>query len=394
MPSFKRFPCAQASWLLLAAGLALALAAYLYATSTGLAGTSDSYYYLYAAATLQRKGQLLMPDGSPFRAWPPLFPLVLAALGGPGLVRWLNGVALLGAVAAWSAVGYQLLPRGRALLLPLLLGLGAPALVVGKFVWSEPLFNLLWASYFAALLGWLRRGGWALGLLATALGCLLPLQRLAGIFLLLGVGAGLPWRTARQLAHPSPWALLAHLAGTSVGILAWQLLKHPFSFTEIAKFLQPLPILASYAFVLWRWLLPLPLTGLTALPPAVWAGLLALLLGVLWPPATSHSSGPAATGSIGLSGSRMLFYSLLVSLALLVYSAMRNRIGADVYEAERYFSPLYPIVLVLALRRYPAAVGAGTTRIAMALLLAWVFYQGLRLAHNAQQLRHLPSLHV
>ncbi|MEJ7660876.1 MAG: hypothetical protein WKG07_15275 [Hymenobacter sp.] len=80
--------------------------------------------------------------------------------GGPGPLRWLNGLALLGALAAWSSVGFRLLPGRRALALPLLLGLGAPALVVSKFVWSEPLFNLLWAGYFLALLSWLRRASW------------------------------------------------------------------------------------------------------------------------------------------------------------------------------------------------------------------------------------------
>jgi len=390
---FKRIANGRVGQLvLLALAAVLALAGYLYATGTGLAGTSDSYHYLYAAHTLRQKGQLLMPDGSPFRAWPPLFPLVLAGLGGPGPVRWLNGLALLGALAAWSAVGYWLLPGRRARVLPLLLALGAPALVVSKFVWSEPLFNLLWAGYFLSLLSWLRRGGWGRGLLATALGCLLPLQRLAGLFLLAGVGAGLAWPGAAGVGRPGRRARLGHLAGTVSGLVIWQLIDRPdFSLGDSPLLGNPLPILADYGFVLGRWLVPLPAASLPALPAIGWVGLLGMLLVLLWPRPLGQSGLAATPSPYGLLSGRMLFGSLLLSLLFLVYSAVRGRIGADVYEAERYLTPLYPPVVLLVLLRWPAA-GGWATRLGPALLVAWVLYQGLRLAHNADQLRQLPSV--
>ena len=391
MADFKQLATSRAGRrvaLGLAAGLALA--GYLYATGTGLAGTSDSYHYLYAARALRQQGQLLLPGSRPFGIWPPLFPLVLAALGGAGPVRWLNGLALLGALAAWSAVGYRLLPGRRALALPLLLGLGAPALVVSKFVWSEPLFNLLWAGYFLALLSWLRRGGWGRGLLATALGCLLPLQRLAGLFLLAGVGAGLAGPGAAGAGRPGRLARLGHLAGTVSGLIIWQLLTRPaFSLGSSRPLRNPLPIMADYGFVLGRWLVPLPAASLPALPAAGWVGLLGMLLVLLWP--RPHGELVAAPGPRGLLGGRMLFGSLLLSLLPLVYSAMRGRIGADVYEAERYLTPLYPPVILLVLLRWPAA-GRWAPRLGPALLVAWVLYQGLRLAHNASQLRQLPAM--
>ena len=393
MIDYRRFSAARAGGLVVGLAAVLLLAAYWYATATGLAGTFDSYHYLHAAYTLRHQGQLLMPDGSPFRAWPPLFPVVLAALGGGGPVRWLNGLALLGALGAWSVVGYRLLPGRRALALPLLLGLSTPALVCSKFVWSESLFSLLWAGYFLALLGWLRRGGWARGLLATALGCLLPLQRLAGVFLLLGVGLGLLGRGAVPAGQPGRPARLAHLAGTAGGVLAWQLLASPFSLGTVAHPLNPLPIVADYGFVLWRWLLPLPAASLAALPPLLWAGLLALLLVGLRPQAAGHPELAPAPAHAALTGSRMLFNSLAVSLLLLVYSATRDRIMSDVYEAERYLTPLYPAVLVLVLRRYPVASRYGAF-LAPVLLVAWVLYQGARLAHNVHQLHQLPPLHA
>ena len=371
---------------------ALALAGYLYATGTGLAGTSDSYHYLYAARTLRQKGHLLMPSGRPFQVWPPLFPLVLAALGSPGPVRWLNGLALLGALAAWSAVGFRLLPGRRALALPLLLALGAPALAVSKFVWSEPLFNLLWAGYFLVLLGWLRRGGWGWGLLATGLGCLLPLQRLVGLFLLVGVGVGLMWPGAAGVGRLSRRARLGHLVGAVSGLLIWQLISRSgFSLGNPTRLNNPLPILADYGFVLWRWLVPLPAASLPALPAVGWAGLLVLVLVGLWPRPVSPSECRALPGRDVLLSSRMLFGSLLLSLLCLTFSGMRGRSGTDVFEAERYLTPLYPPVLLLVLLRW-SAVGRWAARLGPALLVAWVLYQGLRLGHNAYHLRGLPAI--
>ena len=393
MPDFKqiaRGPAGRRAALGLSA--ALALAGYLYATGTGLAGTFDSYHYLYAAHTLRQKGQLLMPGGGPFQAWPPLFPLVLAALGGPGPVRWLNGLALLGTLAAWSAVGYRLLPGRRALALPLLLALGAPALVVSKFVWSEPLFNLLWAGYFLVLLTWLRRGGRWWGLLATALGGLLPVQRLAGLFLLAGVGAGLLGPGAAGVGRPGRRARLAHLAGTLSGFVLWKLIARPDLVLGSSSTLRnPLPVLADYGFVLGRWLVPLPAASLPALLAAGWVGLLAGLLVLLWPRPAGLGALVAWPRPYVLLGGRLLFGSLLCTLLALAYSAMRGRSGVDVYEAERYLTPLYPPVMLLVLMRWPSA-GTWARRLGPALLVGLVLYQGLRLAHNADQLRRLPPI--
>lgn len=379
-----------ASWLSGTTSVVLALATYSYTTSTGLAGTSDSFHYMHAAATWLAKGQVLMSDGSPFQLWTPLFPLVLAALGGNGPIHWLNAVALVGVLASWSIVGHWLLPRRQALVLPLLLGVSTPALVVSKFVWSEPLFNLLWAAYFLALLNWLRRGSWSLSLLATALGWLLPMQRLAGVFLLAGVGVGLLWADAAQTGRPSRWARLLHLAGAASGVVCWQLI-HTLDIGTASKLLQPMPILADYGFVLGRWLLPLPAASLHALPPLLWASVLVLFLVGIWPRSGPKCVEISPRVSLIQVGNRMLYSSLLLSLLLLIYGALHDRNGADVFDAERYLSPLYPPVMLLILQRW-SGVSSRITRYGLAMLLVWLLYLGLRLAHNAYQLRQLPPM--
>jgi hypothetical protein len=370
------------------AASALALALYAYASSQGLAGTSDSFHYLYAAQSLRQTGQLLMPNGSAYQFWPPLYAVTLSALGSIQDVRWLHGLALLGGLAAWSATGYGLLPAKRAWALPWLLALSSPALATSKFIWSEPLFNLLWAVYFLALLSWLRRGGWGLGLLATGLGCLLPLQRIAGVFLLVGVAIGLLWPATRRLVKPGLGAQLAHLFGAASGLLLWQWHRWPASalggIVRPASHAVSVPqVMAEYSFVVVRWLLPVSSAWL---PNLGWIVLLAVVLWLLRPKLVR----PNDAASRPMLAARMLFAGLVCTLLLLTLAAWRERIGHDQYEAERYLSALYPPVLLLVLLAWPTNV-RWVARLGPVLLVAWLLYQGVRVGRNAHRLHQLPG---
>lgn len=370
------------------AASALALALYAYATSQGLAGTSDSFHYLYAAQSLRQTGQLLMPNGSAYQFWPPLYAVLLSGLGSIQYVRWLHGLALVGGLVAWSATGYSLLPAKRARVLPWLLALSSPALVISKFIWSESLFSLLWAMYFLALLHWLRRGGWPLGLLATGLGCLLPLQRIAGVFLLAGVAIGLLWPTTKQLVKPSLGAQLAHLAGTVSGLLLWQWHRWPASalggIVRPAAHAVSVPqVMAEYSFVVVRWLLPVSSAWL---PSLGWIVLLALVLWLLHLTLRKQ----LAAASWPMLAARMLLAGLLCTLFLLTLAAWRERIGHDQYEAERYLSALYPPVLLLVLLAWPTNA-RWAVRLGPIMLVAWLLYQGVRVGHNTHRLHQLPG---
>jgi hypothetical protein len=377
----------------------LALAIYSYTIATGLAGTFDSYHYLYAAQTLRQSRQLLTPEGVLYQAWPPLFPVVLSLIGAPGPVVWLNGIALFGSLVAWSVVGRQVLPLRRVWALPLLLALGSPTLVVSKFIWSEPLFNVLWASYFMLLLTWLHRGGKALGLLATFVGCLMPLQRIAGAFLLAGIGIGLTWSGKGKLVRPSRWAQIAHFLGASSGLALWQLHRWsglvPGSLTFISsgKAIRLLASLADYGFVLGRWLVPLPVTFLHIVPVLVWVSVLGLLLWVLRPRLFSSGEIDSLAPTLTIVSSRMLFMALLLSVSFLAAATMLERIGNGLHEAERYLTPLYPVVILLVLLAWPTRK-RWAVKLGPGLLVAWTLYQGVRVGHNAHQLQQLPPADI
>jgi hypothetical protein len=128
----------------------LALAAGAWLTRSGLALTSDSVQYLAAGARLPADHALLGLTGEPFTKWPPLVPLVIAAIAAiglplPGTLRLVN---LLAYALTAGALGRYLYRTTRHLWLALA---GALAIVLHPWMgyvhghlWSEPLF-LLWS---------------------------------------------------------------------------------------------------------------------------------------------------------------------------------------------------------------------------------------------------------
>jgi len=383
-------------WVAAAAGLQVAL--YVVATQPGLAGTSDSVIYLHAAHTLRTAGQLLNPDGSPYRFWPPLYPLLLAAAHGAGAARLLHGACLVGGLAGWSWLGRRLLPTAAALALPWLLALSTPWLVVSKFVWGETLFLALVAAYAVALfqaLRWQQRHWW---IVATVLAALLPLARTAGFFLLLGVGIGLLLHRATRLG----WRSVLHLAVAAVGGIAWHvyalLVAAPSVYRLNRGWAQFFSSAADYGFVLARWLLPVKAAWRPEFP-LLWAALLVGFFAVGWPRRAMLSSVPTATPP----DTQKLFLRLLWAMAstfvlLLLVSTTFTRSASGLYDSERYASVLVGPVLLLVLHRASAEAASArharswAARGVLLVLLAWVAYSGARALGNARQLRQVPGM--
>ena len=400
--------------LVLGAGMLVQLALFLYTTVPGLAGTSDSRLYLHAAHTLRATGQLLNPDGSPYRYWPPLYPLLLAAVGSLNGARLLHGAALLGSLLLWSWLGRQLLPRRRALLVPLLLALSAPGLLVGKFVWAECVFMLLVAAYVAALLQWLRTARVEWAVLATVVGVLLPLQRTLGLFLLAGGGAALLLGTWRHLAARGRGLLLLHLLLSGLGGVLWQayallVVAAPSRYHPPRGWGQLLSSLADYGFVLGHWLLPLPVSARAELPNVLWVAILLGLFAVLWPRRRPGRQFGELLSARGLAGEpanpafpaapgyrfstqlvREVLWGAAVALVALVAAlTVFAQSAAGVHDAERYASVLFGPVVLLVLAAWPARAPRWLGRLLLGL---WLLGLAGRAVHVARDLRQVPPL--
>ena len=394
-------PARAKQWLGCAVGLAVLVQLTLFATATapGLAGTSDSIYYLHAAQTLRDSGRLLNPDGTAYRYWPPLYPMLLRACGSLAAIRVLHGACLLGSLLLWSWLGARLLPARRALVLPMLLALSTPWLLVSKFIWAESGFLLLFAAYAVLLFQWLRTGRGSWWAAATAVGFVLPMQRTLGVFLLAGIGVELLLGGWRWLPIRKSLLVALHLVISVVGGLVWQwyalLMAGPSRYHPSRGWGALLSSLADYGFVLGRWLLPLPTAGRTLLPHAVWAAVLLLLFGLLWPrrPLEVRST-KLSVELVSTEMPNQLMLQMLwgVSVTLITLVAMLTifaQSAAGIHDTERYASILFAPVLLLVLVAWPAQAPRWLGR---ALVAMWLLCAALRAGHVAMDLRRLKPL--
>ena len=386
-------------WPLLLPGLLL-LGLFLYMTAPGFAGTGDSRHYLWAAYSWREAGRLLAPDGRLYRYWGPLYPVLLAAFWGPGALRALHGAALLVQLGLWGRVGQCLLPPDRARWLPWLLALSTAVLVPAKFVWSETVFGALAAAYVFGLLAWVRSGraGW-LGL-ATAAGFLLPLQRTAGFFWLVGVGVGL---LLTGQGRGRVWPLLGHWALCAAGGLAWsyyaEMLAGPPTY-QTKTVWDALGSVADYGYVLTRWFLPLAASW-RGLLPLVWALTLPVVLYGLFPKRewVTMAKDASFASPTALRGQRLLWWTVMLTLLALLLATAAHRAAAGPHNVERYCAVLAGPVLLLALAWWPGVVavrlpGRGAWRRWMGCLLLglWLAYSAVRAGHNVQQQRQQKVL--
>ena len=375
------------------------LALFLYMTGPGLGGTSDSVHYLWAAHTLRETGHLLEPDGTPYRYWGPLYPVLLAGFFSFNGVRLMHGVALLGQLVLWTRMGRWLLPPSRVTGLPLLIALSTAVLVPAKFIWSEPVFGALAAAYFYALLAWSRNGRGSWLAVATVAGFILPLQRTSGLFLLVGAGVGLlltgQWRRF--------WLpLLGHWAGCAAGGLAWnyyaEVVAGPPVYQAVKGWADLGSSMADYGFVLVRWFLPLAASWLAAWP-RLWAlALPTLLLLLLWPRHQRSSEksavefSEAAPIASPTNQLRLLWWVVVVTLVALLAATNATRAAAGPHDAERYCAVLVGPVMILALASWPASTRTLWFWLGRVLLAGLLLYAAGRVVHNAHRLREYPPI--
>ena len=165
--------------------------------------SQDSAYYISAARNLLAGRGLTCFDGTPFVAWPPLFPLTLAGLGRLGIEplagAWLVNTLAFGVVVFLTGILLARSVRDRALVV-----IGTVAVMVSPAffdtaitVLTEPVFALI-IALLTLLLGRFSARGRMLDFLPiVALTALAPLQRYMGMTII--PAAALAILTAREL---------------------------------------------------------------------------------------------------------------------------------------------------------------------------------------------------
>jgi hypothetical protein len=358
-------PGRAAPWVPVAAAAAL-FAAGAALTRHGAAVTPDSVQYLSAAVHAARGQGLassitdlpVTPAQVPFAAWPPLYPLGLAALLRLGLplfeaARWLGVV--LTALAAFPLAAVARRTAGPRAVGPAVLAyaLFFPPVMLAGFAWSEPAFILLSLSSLALLgraLSTEPRYPWpeaAAGLLAGAA----MLTRYVG-FTLIGASVVGLWLLTLERAPRRFWGgLLAYLLPAALPNALWlgrNRLVTGFWFGDARPeaWFPVNRILADLGRTLTLdWVAPSArLGGIAGLALGITgaAGAL-LLLGLLASRARAlRYPEPRPGGGLGFV---LWLYAATFLLAMIVLS---RQVGFDPLNT-RYLVPAYPALLVLAI---------------------------------------------
>ena len=194
-----------------------------YSASIGLKWTDDSYNYVAASESFLANQTFLCADGTPFAFWPPLFPIVLAALHWLGIPLVVFHALLLIVISLQLAVISQrfITSLYLRLLFVALCVWGVYVQMIAVFVWSELFFLFLLLLHYLLFLKRKELTLWWIA--ATCVAVALCLQRSAGVFYLAGVMMVWLWENKSNWKH---WLQVGFSFVLSIsGWLWWQLTK-------------------------------------------------------------------------------------------------------------------------------------------------------------------------
>ncbi|QHT68446.1 hypothetical protein GXP67_18255 [Rhodocytophaga rosea] len=189
-------------WIITSGAILALMLVWFAGYSHGPRFTYDSINYIYAGHALIEKGEFLRPHEQPYIEWPPLYPMLIAALDVfPG--NLLLKILVIQAIIMSVTVGLSIKLAYNWIKEPFVFGVfcmaivfSTPLLVVNHFVWSESLFCLLTVIQLSVLIHYIQYPR-PLSLVDLMLaGMLLCLQRHVGIFFIIGTSIAIWLYTA------------------------------------------------------------------------------------------------------------------------------------------------------------------------------------------------------
>ena len=320
----------------------------------------DAVYFLSTASNFLAGEGWRDFSGAPVVGWPPLFPLLLAALDGIGIDPVVGGRWVHAAAFGWIiwAAGLYLHSNLRSRLLVLtataIIAASLPLAHSASHLLTEPLFVLLTLLALIQLAAFLNHGGrtslwWAAVLTALAALTCYPGMVLIGVGVLLVLGRRTPPLVARlkdamvfgTVASVPLAGVLMHnravsgtLTGPSFG--SGQSLSDGLSqIVEVFRtWVVPPNTPDGVAYLLWL------AVGLVGLAGA------AVVLGVPRMRSNSHKQDPeAAPPSVGL-GPALPFGGFAVAYLVLMIAVVPFAVGQAI--DSRYLLPIYVPLLLAA----------------------------------------------
>lgn len=304
--------------------------------------TPDSVHYLSAAENLLEGlgyATSVVPWDGPFprpiAEWPPLYPAVLAALGGTAAGAWALS-SLLMAASTWQVA------RAAPLVGALVFAVSPAVVSVHAYAWSEPLFLLLAILSLRSQERLLEEPGRKTLLIAAALAALACLTRYLGVALVISGALTL-------LAHRRRLAAFAYAALSAVPLGLWLLRNQSVAGTLAGRRSasgRGLPeLLREAAETVGGWIVPV-----TSLRIAALAALLAL--GVVLVRRSDRADRP---------------WIAFAAVYLMLVLVLARAVAFDPLTT-RLLVPLVPPVAVVAARRWNPGKPALATATALLLV--------------------------
>lgn len=352
-----------------------------YTNSCGLYSTHDSKFYLQAARMMQEEGRFELFYSAVFSHWPPLYPFILSFFTQlPALYTFLHTSCLLLSFGLWLSMSRQILRKSYTRnLYAALLGLSTPWLLVGHFVWSEAVFILLFSAYLYFLLRFMATENSFFLVAATPFAFLLPWQRVAGVFVFMGVAAGVVlFYFPLFKKHWQKWVLHGLLSSFSfvswfaytTFVLEGRSLRDALGAAAIAASI--LQSVQDYLQTFSRWLVPEIIPDLLSF---------SLVVAFLVVPIFFIDRKTMRGRITGFLWSMMLVYLLLYISA----PAISAEVGG-IDETERFLSVIYPVFflsLLFSVEQFSASKKPKLRRFLLTFIIIWLLYPTMRFVKNA-----------
>lgn len=366
-------------WLVYLAGLGIFLFLQQYATYCQLGQTYDSRDYLAAARGWSQEYHMLDQWGGPYIERPPLFPLVLAALGTESKtgIRLFNALWAMGSLLIFMFLAERILQSDILwIIYGGALAFSTPLLMDHSFLWSEPLFIFLLALLLFFLRRYLEQKENGDFILLVLCSILLVLQRTQGVMVISAVAVILLNKNAFWASLPR-----AGIYFFSSLLLWFAWVYHCLSIgglyfhSSIGDLFQYIPHnLYWHVEAISAWLLPLPLSFPFRL--IILMGLLILLFSI-WNTFKSE-----------LAPGKRSFLWACIWIFLLYTFGMLIQQATNFSDSTRYQSPNYPLVFLFLLGLLDIwkefFQNKWGKRILFVGLSIWLLYPAVRSIKNAQ----------
>ncbi|WP_044203061.1 hypothetical protein [Flammeovirga sp. OC4] len=349
----------------------------------GLSLSPDSCHYLASAESWKMHGEFLDAFGNPNLLWPPLYSILIAIVGlKEKYLLVINYSSLLFSIFIWIKLFESKVPsRFFQIVFTVLVASSTSFILCEKYIWSESFFILLVSLYIFFLIKLTESSLNIHWVLLTLVGSMMPLQRVAGLYVLifLWIGIALVYRRTRKQNRK---LFFLHVIVVILPFLLW--FSEGFGGLNVREeaqfdliFLRN--IIHDFSDVTSRYFIPTSssLPYLFLFLPFLLLGLTVLLF---------YSKDKRI---------RVFVFVYLGYILSYVVTIFLKKAGAGSQEVERFLAPLYPIfcfILCFQMNMFYLKLKVKWQRKTLAILLCiWLIYPIARVSKNSWNYGQLPK---